>query len=68
MEELQQAGKIAPLASATSILTDWPTLSPSTVAPAVNQIEVNPFNQQLHAFHGIKAVAFSRKPGHRLLR
>ncbi|MFM5854719.1 aldo/keto reductase [Aeromonas rivipollensis] len=50
MEELQQAGKIRAIGVSNfqpDRLADL--MAFNKVAPAVNQIEVNPFNQQLHA-------------------
>lgn len=50
MEELQQAGKIRAIGVSNfhpDRLADL--IAFNTVTPAVNQIEVNPFNQQLHA-------------------
>lgn len=50
MEELQQAGKIRAIGVSNfhpDRLADL--IAFNKVAPAVNQIEVNPFNQQLHA-------------------
>ncbi|MGK3142345.1 aldo/keto reductase [Pantoea sp. C2G6] len=50
MEELQQAGKIRAI-GVSNFQPDRVAdlLAFNTIAPAVNQIEVNPFNQQLHA-------------------
>ena len=50
MEELQQAGKIRAIGVSNfhpDRLADL--IAFNSVVPAVNQIEVNPFNQQLHA-------------------
>ena len=69
MEELQQAGKIRAIGVSNfhpDRLADL--IAFNKIAPAVNQVEVNPFNQQLHPFPGCKVVVFSRKPGHRLLK
>lgn len=67
MEELQQAGKIRAIGVSNfhpDRLADL--IAFNNVVPAVNQVEVNPFNQQLQAVPGCKVVAFSQKPGHRL--
>lgn len=50
MEELQQAGKVRAIGVSNfhpDRLADL--MAFNKVAPAINQIEVNPFNQQLHA-------------------
>ncbi|ELW21119.1 aldo/keto reductase family protein [Escherichia coli 7.1982] len=50
MEELQQAGKIRAIGVSNfhpDRLADL--IAFNNVVPAVNQVEVNPFNQQLHA-------------------
>ena len=65
MEELQQAGKIRAIGVSNfhpDRLADL--IAFNKVAPAVNQIEVNPFNQQLHAVpwnqsHGIQPEAWA---------
>lgn len=64
MEELQQAGKIRAIGVSNfhpDRLADL--IAFNNVVPAVNQVEVNPFNQQLQAVPGCKVVAFSQKPG-----
>lgn len=50
MEELQQAGKIRAIGVSNfhpDRLADL--IAFNNVVPAVNRVEVNPFNQQLHA-------------------
>ncbi len=67
MEELQQAGKIRAIGVSNfhpDRLADL--MAFNTLTPAVNQIEVNPFNQQLQAVPWMQSRAFSQKPGHRL--
>lgn len=68
MEELQQAGKIRAIGVSNfhpDRLADL--IAFNNVVPAVNQVEVNPFNQQLQAAPlGCKVVAFSQKHRHRL--
>lgn len=64
MEELQQTGKIRAIGVSNfhpDRLADL--IAFNKVAPAVNQIEVNPSTSNCMPFHGIKAVVFSRKPG-----
>ncbi|MBS0846800.1 aldo/keto reductase [Citrobacter sp. JGM124] len=56
MEELQQAGKIRAIGVSNfhpDRLADL--IAFNKVTPAVNQIEVNPFNQQLHAVPWMKS-------------
>lgn len=56
MEELYQAGKIRAIGVSNfhpDRLADL--IAFNTVKPAVNQVEVNPFNQQLHAVPWMKA-------------
>lgn len=56
MEELYQAGKIRAIGVSNfhpDRLADL--MAFNTVKPAVNQVEVNPFNQQLHAVPWMKA-------------
>jgi 2,5-diketo-D-gluconate reductase A len=56
MEELQQAGKIRAIGVSNfqpDRLADL--MAFNNVVPAVNQIEVNPFNQQLHAVPWMKS-------------
>lgn len=56
MEELQQAGKIRAIGVSNfqpDRLADL--MAFNKVVPAVNQIEVNPFNQQLHAVPWMKS-------------
>lgn len=65
MEELYQAGKIRAIGISNfhpDRLADL--MAFNTVVPAVNQVEVNPFNQQLHATpwmqsHGIQPEAWA---------
>lgn len=56
MEELQQAGKIRSIGVSNfhpDRLADL--MAFNNVVPAVNQVEVNPFNQQLHAVPWMKS-------------
>jgi len=65
MEELHKAGKIRAIGVSNfhpDRLADL--MAFNTIAPAVNQVEVNPFNQQLHAVpwmqsHGIQPEAWA---------
>lgn len=69
MEELYQAGKVRAIGVSNfhpDRLADL--MAFNKIIPAVNQIEVNPFNQQLHAVPGCKVAPSSPKLGHPLLR